>query len=176
MAKDLTTSQIDRQNVLNNPYALQAIQNNLDIKFLNFKGTLYVTRQMAADFYEVDVRTISNCLSANEEELTFNGYKVIKGNLLKEYKLHFGKEIDFPTKTTVLGVFDFRSFLNLGMLLTTSEKAKQLRSMMLDIVIATINPTITENLALHISVSHFLEIRQLHICWYRCSNFLCRFL
>lgn len=38
------------------------------------------------------------------------------------------------------------------------------------------NPTITENLALHISVSHFLEIRQLHICWYRCSNFLCRFL
>lgn len=139
MAKDLTTSQIDRQNVLNNPYALQAIQNNLDIKFLNFKGTLYVTRQMAADFYEVDVRTISNCLSANEEELTFNGYKVLQGNSLKEFKLQFGKEIDFPTKTTVLGVFDFRSFLNLGMLLTTSEKAKQLRSMMLDIVIATIN-------------------------------------
>ena len=139
MAKDLTTSQIERQNVLNNPYALQAIQNNLDIKFLNFKGTLYVTRQMAADFYEVDVRTISNCLSANEEELTFNGYKVLQGNLLKEFKLQFGKEIDFPTKTTVLGVFDFRSFLNLGMLLTTSEKAKQLRSMMLDIVIATIN-------------------------------------
>lgn len=111
MAKDLTTSQIDRQNVLNNPYALQAIQNNLDIKFLNFKGTLYVTRQMAADFYEVDVRTISNCLSANEEELTFNGYKVLQGNLLKEFKLHFGKEIDFPTKTTVLGVFDFRSFI-----------------------------------------------------------------
>ena len=139
MAKDLTTSQIDRQNVLNNPYALQAIQNNLDIKFLNFKGTLYVTRQMAADFYKVDVRTISNCLSANEEELIFNGYKVLQGNSLKEFKLLFGKEIDFPTKTTVLGVFDFRSFLNLGMLLTTSEKAKHLRSMMLDIVIATIN-------------------------------------
>ena len=120
MAKDLTTSQIDRQNVLNNPYALQAIQNNLDIKFLNFKGTLYVTRQMAADFYEVDIRTISNCLSANEEELTFNGYKVLQGNSLKEFKLQFGKEIDFPTKTTVLGVFDFRSFLNLGMLLTTN--------------------------------------------------------
>ena len=38
-----------------------------------------------------------------------------------------------------LGLFDFRSFLNIGMLLTTSEKAKKLRSMMLDIVIAVIN-------------------------------------
>lgn len=38
-----------------------------------------------------------------------------------------------------LGVFDFRSFLKLGMLLTTSEKAKKLRAMMLDVVIATIN-------------------------------------
>lgn len=139
MSKDLTTSQIDRQNVLNNPYALQAIQNNLDIKFLNFKGTLYVTKQMAADFYGVDVRTIERTLKANEEELAFNGYMVLQGNSLKEFKLQFGSDIDVGTKTTVLGVFDFRSFLNLGMLLTTSEKAKQLRSMILDIVIATIN-------------------------------------
>lgn len=139
MAKDLTTSQIDRQNVLNNQYALQAIQDNLDIRFLNFKGTLYVTRQMAADFYGVDVRTITNCLNANEDELTFNGYRIIRGNELKEFKLQFGKEIDFPTKTTVLGVFDFRSFLNIGMLLTESEKAKMVRARILDIVIATIN-------------------------------------
>jgi hypothetical protein len=38
-----------------------------------------------------------------------------------------------------LGLFDFRSFLNIGMLLTTSEKAKQVRSLMLDIVISVIN-------------------------------------
>ena len=38
-----------------------------------------------------------------------------------------------------LSIFDFRSFLNIGMLLTTSEKAKQVRSLMLDIVIAIIN-------------------------------------
>jgi len=139
MAKDLTTSQIDRQNVLNNPYALQAIQNNLDIKFFDFKGILYVTKQMAADFYEVDERTIERTLKNNEEELTFNGYKILQGNLLKEFKLQFDGDIDVGIKTVRIGLFDFRSFLNLGMLLTTSEKAKQLRSMMLDLVIATIN-------------------------------------
>lgn len=46
---------------------------------------------------------------------------------------------DFGSKTTQLGLFDFRSFLNLGMLLTTSDKAKYVRARILDIVIATIN-------------------------------------
>lgn len=139
MAKDLTTSEISRQNILNNPVALPRIREALEIKPLEFNGVLYVTKQMAADFYEVDLRTITNCLNANEDELKKNGYRVLQGKGLKDFKLHFGKEIDFPTKTTILGVFDFRSFLNVGMLLTTSEKAKQVRSLMLDIVIAVVN-------------------------------------
>jgi len=139
MAKDLTTSEISRQNILNNPVALPRIREALEIKPLEFKGVLYVTKQMAADFYEVDLRTITNCLNSNEEELKKNGYKVLQGKELKEFKSHFAKEIDFPTKTTVLGVFDFRSFLNIGMLLTTSEKAKKVCGMMLDIVIAFLN-------------------------------------
>lgn len=47
--------------------------------------------------------------------------------------------MDFVTKITVLGTFNFRAFLNVGMLLTDSEKAKELRSAILDIVIDTIN-------------------------------------
>ena len=139
MAKDLTVSAIDRQNVLNNPYALQRIQSVLEIRPLEYNGVLYVTKQMAADFYEVDLRTIENCLSANENELHRNGYRVLTGKELKEFKLRFDTEIDFGIKTVRLGVFDFRSFLNIGMLLTTSEKAKMVRSRILDIVIATIN-------------------------------------
>ena len=92
----------------------------------------YLTKQMAADFYEVDLRTIVNCLSANENELRKNGYSIWKGNTLKEFKLHFAPEIDFGIKTVRLGVFEFRSFLNIGMLLTTSEKAKQVRSLILE--------------------------------------------
>lgn len=139
MAKDLTTSEISRQNILNNPVALPRIREALDIQPLEYNGILYMTRQMTADFYGVDLRTITNCLNANEEELKRNGYRILKGDELKAFKEKFGKEIDFPTKTTVLGIFDFRSFLNIGMLLTTSEKAKQVRGMMLDIVIAIIN-------------------------------------
>lgn len=149
MAKDLTTSVIDRQNILNNPLALPKIQDALDVKFLEFQGRYVVTKQFAADFYGVDVRTITNCLNANESELQRNGYRVIKGDDLKEFKLMYvremsflnkghDREIDFLTKTPQLGIFDFRSFLNLGMLLTTSERAKQLRAMMLDIVITVI--------------------------------------
>ena len=139
MAKDLTTSEISRENILNNPVALPRIREALEIKPLEFNGVLYVTKQMAADFYEVDLRTIENCLSTNENELHKNGYKVLTGKELKDFKLRFDTEIDFGIKTVRLGVFDFRSFLNIGMLLTTSEKAKWLRARMLDIVIATIN-------------------------------------
>lgn len=139
MAKDLTTSAIDRQNILNNPMALPKIREALDVSFVEYKGTFYVTKQMAAKFYEVDERTVTNCLNANDEELRRNGYKLLQGEELKEFKQCFGQEMDFPTKTTILGVFDFRSFLNLGMLLTASEKAKIVRSTMLDIVIAVMN-------------------------------------
>lgn len=139
MAKDLTTSEISRQNILNNPLALPRIREALEIKPLEYNGVLYVTKQMAADFYEVDKRTIDNCLADHEDELRNNGYKIWKGKELSELKLHFAHEKDFATKTTQLGLFDFRSFLNVGMLLTTSDKAKQVRSLMLDIVIAVIN-------------------------------------
>ena len=139
MAKDLTTSAIERQNILNNNVALPRIQEVLEIKLLEFEGHYVLTKQMVADYYEVDIRTIENCLSANEDELRHNGYFLCKGNSLKEFKLRFAPEIDFGSKTTQLGLFDFRSFLNIGMILTTSERARWLRGRILDIVIATIN-------------------------------------
>ena len=78
------------------------------------------------DYFEVDVRTIDNYLSNYEEELKHNGYVLCKGKMLKEFKLRFAHEIDFASKTTQLGLFDFRSFLNIGMLLNDSGKAKKL--------------------------------------------------
>ena len=128
MAKDLTTSQIERQNVLNNNVALPRIQEALGIEALEFNGRYVLTKKIVADYYGVDIRTIDNCLSNNEEELRNNGYKVLTGNELKEFKLCFDTEIDFGIKTVRLGIFDFRAFLNVGMLLTSSEKAKFVRS------------------------------------------------
>lgn len=139
MNKDLTTSAIDRQNILNNTVAMPRIQEALGVRALDFDGRLVLTKQMVADYYDVDERTIERFVKANEEELTYNGYFLCKGNALKEFKLRFGDDIDVATKTTVLGLFDFRAFLNIGMLLTESDKAKLIRARILDIVIATIN-------------------------------------
>lgn len=119
--------------------ALTKIQEALDVKFYEFQGKYVVTKQFAADFYGVDLRTITNCLNSNEEELKRNGYMLLTGDALKEFVAQFDKEMDFPIKTVQLGIFDFRSFLNIGMLLTNSEKAQEVRSRILDIVIAVMN-------------------------------------
>ena len=94
---------------------------------------------MVADFYEVDEKTINRYLKSHEEELKRNGYFLCDGKLLKEFKLQFVCLINETNKTPVIGLFNFRAFLNIGMLLSESEKAKQVRSLILDIVIATIH-------------------------------------
>ena len=94
---------------------------------------------MVAEFYGVDVSTIDRYLASNGDELKHNGYVLCKGKSLKEFKLQFAHLINEASKTTQLGLFNFRAFLNMGMLLTESERAKTLRSMILDLVIATIH-------------------------------------
>lgn len=94
---------------------------------------------MVADFYEVEERTIERYLEKHSDELAANGYVLCKGKHLKELKLQFAPVINVGSKTTQLGLFNFRSFLDMGMLLTESEKAKKVRSLILDFVITTIN-------------------------------------
>ena len=143
MAKDLTVSNIDRQNILNNPYAVAEIQKSIGITGIEFNGKVVLLKEQVAAFFEVTPRTIDNYLSKYEPELKENGYEVLRGNSLKKFKLTLeergGSETDFITKTTLLGIFDFRAFLNLAMLITESERARLLRQAMLDIVIDTIN-------------------------------------
>jgi hypothetical protein len=139
MDKNLSISTIERQNVLNNRFAVEAIQKALNIEAMLFDGQYCFTKQMVADFYEVDERTIKRYIKKYETELSANGYFLCRGNQLKLFKLHFGRDINVPTKTTVIGLFNFRAFLNIGMLLSEGEKAKQVRNLILDIVISTIH-------------------------------------
>ncbi len=136
---DLTVSNIERQNVLNNRYAVDALQENLGFTGMLFDGEYRFTKKMVADFYEVDLSTIDRYLSQYAEELKHNGYVLSKGKQLKEFKLQFAHVINEASKTTQLGLFNFRAVLNMGMLLTESEKAKRVRARILDIVISTIN-------------------------------------
>lgn len=104
MAKDLTTSAIERQNVLNNSLAIPRIQSALDIEAYHFEGKYYLTKQMVADFYEVDVRTIERYLETNKEELERNGYFLCRGKQLKEFKLQFAPDITVGHKTVSLSL------------------------------------------------------------------------
>jgi hypothetical protein len=145
MSKDLTNSVVDRQNILNNPYALAEIEKAAGIRGIPFEGKTVVLKEQVAVFFEVTVRTVENYLEKNAEELARNGYEVVIGNRLKSLKLAIqgldDPETDFGiiAKTARLGVLDFRAFLNLAMLMTESERASLLRKAILDIVIDTIN-------------------------------------
>ena len=143
MAKDLTQSRLDRQNILNNELAIQEIQQTSVVEAVFFEDRLLMTKEMVASFFEVDIRTIERYISANAEELKQNGYELLRGRELKAflrcYDEHFGTDIYVGTKTTVLGVFDFRAFLDIAMLLSESEKARAIRQVILDVVIDLIN-------------------------------------
>lgn len=144
--RDLTNSRIDRQNILNNELALEEIQNTSNIKGIIFEDKLCFTKNMVAAFFEVDVRTIERYVATNETELTENGYEILKGKRLKEFKEYVIKtdllnedRISINSKTTQLAIFDFKAFLNIAMLLVESENARILRQTMLNIAIDFIN-------------------------------------
>ncbi len=139
----LVTNPIERQNILNNQFALSEIEKSLGIKGILFEGSYRFTKKQISDFYEVDPRTIERYLEKYSLELGENGYEVLRGKRLDQFKLNVKKlsdpDIDVGVKIRMYGIFDFRSFLNIGMLLTESDVAKELRQTILDIVIDTIN-------------------------------------
>ncbi|WP_298737237.1 DNA-binding protein [uncultured Psychrobacter sp.] len=136
MDNNLTESVNDRQNILNNRYALQQAERHLELGGILFDGDLVFTKQQVMDIFEIGDATIERYLSSHDTELKNNGYRVLRGARLREFKnLAYGTLTNEGTRTSVLGVFSFRAVLNLGMLLTESEPAKLLRSRLLDIVL-----------------------------------------
>lgn len=141
--KDLTNSTVARQNILNNTYAIEEIKNAVGIEGIVFENQFRFLKNQIASFFEVDERTVERYLEIYEQELKVNGYEVLKGKRLKEFKLLIKRsevsDINVAQSTANLGLFNFRAFLNLAMLLTESEKAKSIRGVVLDIVLDTIN-------------------------------------
>lgn len=132
---DLTNSKHQRQNILNNRYALQTAEQHLALGGVSFHDETVFTKQQVMAMFDVSDATVERYIAQHGEELKANGYKVLRGKSLKEFKdLVDATFINEGTKTSILGVFSFRAVLNLAMLLTESEKAKAVRSRLLDIV------------------------------------------
>lgn len=151
MNKDLTTSDLHRKNILNNNYALEIIYSEISFPGVMFENKYRFTKKHVAEFYEIDERTVERYIKSNKSEFEESGYEILTGNRLKDFKLAYGTDTNVGTideslkKTSVLGVFTFRAFLNIGMILTESEKAKLLRAFILDIVIDAINQKLGGN-------------------------------
>lgn len=146
MKKDLTTSKIDRQNILNNELAVNEIQTQTGIQGIVYDGRIRFTKTMVATYFDVDQRTIERYVSENSDEIMSNGYEILKGKKLKEF-MNCVLEQDVPdinvgnisNRTPQIAIFDFKAFLNMAMLLSESENAKALRQIMLDIMIDFVN-------------------------------------
>lgn len=132
---DLTSSQHQRQNILNNRYALQAAEQHLALGGASFQEETVFTKQQVVALFDISEATVERYVAQHGEELKANGYRLLKGKELKKFKeLTDGALIDEGSKTSILGLFSFRAVLNLAMLLTESERAKFIRSRLLDIV------------------------------------------
>lgn len=94
MSKDLTTSLVARKNVLNNPYALQQLEANLELGGLSFEGETVFTRAQAAEILDIDIRTVERYLASHGDELHQSGYQNLKGKNLKNIKLRYVSDID----------------------------------------------------------------------------------
>ena len=127
MAKDLTTCQVDRQNILNNELAITELQKQTGIQGVVFEERLRFTKAMVATYFDVDERTIERYVSD-------------KGARLKAF-IKCIAEQDVPdinvgnisSRTSQIALFDFYAFLNVAMLLVESKNAKVLRQIILDI-------------------------------------------
>lgn len=132
---DLTTSPHQRQNILNNRYALQEAEQHLDLGGTHFEGATVFTKQQVTALFEISDATVERYIASHGEELKANGYTLLRGKKLNEFKgLADVSLMNEGNKAPILGVFSFRAVLNLAMLLTESERAKAVRSRVLDIV------------------------------------------
>jgi len=128
MTNALTDSKVHRQNILNNPFAISEIQKATQLQVVHFEGRAWILNEQVADFFAVDPRTIERLLEQNGDELGKNGYAVIRGKRMPGFKLAISEsgvtDIDVGNKTPVLGIFDFRAFLNIS--LRSTDKSETL--------------------------------------------------
>ena len=89
MPNDLTSSPIDRQNVLNNRYALERIEEHLALGGLEFEGDRWFTKQQLIEMYEVSDTTVERYIKNHGDELKANGYQLLKGKKLNEVQVQY---------------------------------------------------------------------------------------
>ena len=129
---DLLTNKILRDEVIN--------EERLEVldkvkKLIGVNNTEFATTQQVADYYEVTESAIKLIIKRNKIELENNGMKYYKKSeinlkLQSETLEINGVTLEIPNRG--MNLFNKRSILNVGMLLTESKVAEQVRTLLLD--------------------------------------------
>ena len=102
---------IQRQNLLNNFSVVGQLKNELAEQETLFNGVYFqgesvYTKKQVAEIFAVDERTIDRYLSDHGSEFRGNGYQLLTGNNLNEFKeLISAHDINVVSKITQLSVF-----------------------------------------------------------------------
>lgn len=131
MTKDLTTSNVSRQNILNNEYTLERMKLHLDLRGLNWHDEDVFTKAQVAQTLDIDEQTIENYIKKNNKELKKNGYQVLKTEDLKDLIENESNNVNAISETEPLEIFSFKAVLNIAMLVKDSEKADQIRNVII---------------------------------------------
>jgi len=94
-----------------------------------YYGTHYVTTELVAEYFDVGLETVKSVVKDHRAELASNGYTVLRGADLKRFKEETGLE----STSSSLALYAPRTVLNLAMLLRDSDRAREVRSMILDL-------------------------------------------
>ncbi|MCZ0988111.1 restriction endonuclease [Streptomyces diastatochromogenes] len=116
-SKTLRNSVLDRTDVLDRVKALSLLPDGM-----------HVTTAMVAAYFSVTVEAIRALVHDHRAELETNGYRVLAGTELSDFKQLSG----IQSRTGSLALFPRRAVLNVAMLLRDSEVARQVRVYLLD--------------------------------------------
>ncbi|MFF3407086.1 restriction endonuclease [Streptomyces sp. NPDC002742] len=116
-SKALRDSVLERSEVLDKVKALSLLPDGM-----------HVTTAMVAAYFGATMEAIRALVHDHRTELEANGYRVLTGSELSDFKQLSG----IQSRTRSLALFSRRAVLNVAMLLRDSEVARQVRTYLLD--------------------------------------------
>ncbi|MET9382005.1 restriction endonuclease [Streptomyces sp. NPDC002928] len=116
-SRSLRDSVLEQTDVLDRVKALSLLPDGM-----------HVTTAMIATYFNVTVEAIRALVHDHRAELEVNGYRVLAGPELSDFKQLSG----IQSRTRSLALFSRRAVLNVAMLLRDSEVARQVRVYLLD--------------------------------------------
>ncbi|BAE47850.1 hypothetical protein G8S49_06125 [Clostridium botulinum C] len=128
----LTESKTMREEFIENVDILDKIKV---IPYLT--NDMVVSIEQVANYYEITKKAIETIVKRHRDELEDDGIMVLKGQQLKDFNnkvcnLH-GEGYKINNKTRAFTIMTKRAMLRIGMLLTTSSIAKEVRSYLLNL-------------------------------------------